>query len=196
MILLRYTDSPPLLGKQKSQLPGDSIRDLFIPDRWRSLFTLEFGSREFTIPKRSRKRRIAINYWCCYMTSFTQMWKKTFPQGRWKWARTIFTLHPNQQAWHPQSTTVQLKKIWLVTTKKKIQPKHQIQFSFGVLTLLGSFWGNVWNFVSYSALKLAWQLKIILFSRKYIFKWSIVIQISISTRLAHTSYKWSHNSYK
>ena len=34
--------------------PGDSSRDLFIPDRWRSRFHPLKGSRELTIPKRSR----------------------------------------------------------------------------------------------------------------------------------------------
>ena len=33
--------------------PGDSSRGLFIPDRWRSPITFEFGSRKLTIPKRS-----------------------------------------------------------------------------------------------------------------------------------------------
>ncbi len=34
--------------------PGDSIRDLLIPDRWRYTYiAFEFGSRELTIPKRS-----------------------------------------------------------------------------------------------------------------------------------------------
>ena len=31
-------------------------RDLFIPDRWRSPTTFDFGSRELTIPKRSRSQ--------------------------------------------------------------------------------------------------------------------------------------------
>ena len=33
--------------------PGDSSLDLLIPVRWRSRFSIDFGSRELTIPKRS-----------------------------------------------------------------------------------------------------------------------------------------------
>ena len=39
----------------KGSKPGDSSRDLFIPDRWRSPTTFEFGSR-FHHPKKVTKR--------------------------------------------------------------------------------------------------------------------------------------------
>ena len=45
-------------SQKKTYLPCDSIRDLFIPRRWRSL-NLAKGSRFFTIPKRSQTCRIA-----------------------------------------------------------------------------------------------------------------------------------------
>ena len=38
----------------KQSIPGDSIRDLFIPKRWRSPTTFEFGSR-FNHPKKVTK---------------------------------------------------------------------------------------------------------------------------------------------
>ena len=41
-------------NENRHHLPGDSIRDLFIPDRWRSRFTLEKVTFSLTIPKRSR----------------------------------------------------------------------------------------------------------------------------------------------
>ena len=39
--------------KLKIVIPGNSNRDFFIPDRWRSRFAFDFGSRELAIPKRS-----------------------------------------------------------------------------------------------------------------------------------------------
>ena len=45
---------------KKNTSPGDSNRDLFIPKRWVGHVCSHLkGSRELTIPKRSRKRRIA-----------------------------------------------------------------------------------------------------------------------------------------
>ena len=42
-----------LFQREPLYLPGDSSRDLFIPNRWRSPTTLEFGSRDLSIPKKS-----------------------------------------------------------------------------------------------------------------------------------------------
>ena len=51
-VLCVFNNHVPCLSKNKIQpkwaLPGDSIRDLFIPDRWRSLNHFK-GSRNFTI---------------------------------------------------------------------------------------------------------------------------------------------------
>ncbi len=57
--------------KQKSSPPGDSSRDLFIPDPWRSRFTFDFGSRDFTIPNKvtsriARQLSGVVRRWLCF----------------------------------------------------------------------------------------------------------------------------------
>ena len=57
------SDHPPKKKNMKSQEPGDSIRDLFIPKRWRSLNQpLSSGHVTNHHPKKvTNHRRIAMN---------------------------------------------------------------------------------------------------------------------------------------
>ena len=55
---------------------GDSIPDLFIPDRWRSPTSFEKGSRELTIPERSQRNGQADGDFLCGPSSLPS----DFPQ--------------------------------------------------------------------------------------------------------------------
>ena len=57
----------------KRKIPGDSIRDLGTSPSWMSPTTLEFGSREFTIPERSRSQN-------CEFWGFQVSFRGSFPE--------------------------------------------------------------------------------------------------------------------
>ena len=62
----------------KLEHPGDSIRDLFIPKRWRSQKTPLKESRELTIPKRSRLESPGRDYIYIYLTKIGKFLKHVF----------------------------------------------------------------------------------------------------------------------
>ena len=60
-------------------LPGDSVRDLLIPDRWRSPTTFRELLREVTIPKRSWSQNCQVHlFWLniYLMVTVHQLWKR------------------------------------------------------------------------------------------------------------------------
>ena len=78
-------------GENSTYTPGDSIRDLFIPDRWRSPTTFEEVTFSLTIPKRSPSQNCQVYVGCgpLTVTVTTRIitflvghpYKPTFPTG-------------------------------------------------------------------------------------------------------------------
>ena len=70
-ILKVSNGNPQEKTRTKKDSPGDSSRDLFIPTRWRSRLQPLKGSRELTIPKRSRLQNCQGNetMFCVFLTT-------------------------------------------------------------------------------------------------------------------------------
>ena len=69
-------------GTSIFQFPGDSIRDLFIPDRWRSRFTIEKGHVFTHHPKR-------VTAWITRLVFFFQSDRRWAEISRWCWDRKV-----------------------------------------------------------------------------------------------------------